>query len=229
MTLDMPPLVTFEREFGNIRSSYDYFNRFGIAKDARILDIGCNYGSLIYNLHQAGFEDVTGVDVGAEAIEQGKEKYQLLADRLLAYDGLTLPFEEGMFDVVLMFDVIEHIPEIETFLREQACRVLRPGGLFIFQTPNKYINIPWEIINHRSFTRYKEFHCSLQTYTSLPQLLEQSGFDHVHIEKYNILTEHNKKKVTRKIGAWAVPILNVLSALPLRMFPNFWGICRKKK
>lgn len=222
-------LVTFEREFGNIRSSYDYFHRFGIGKENRILDIGCNYGSLIYNLYEAGYQDVTGVDVDAAAVEEGKAKYVDIADRLLPYDGLELPFEDERFDVVVMFDVIEHIPAIDDFLREQACRVLRPGGLFIFQTPNKYINIPWEVINHRSFTRYKEFHCSLQTYNSLPKLLENAGFDHVHIEKYNILTEHNKNKVTRKIGAWAVPILNVLSALPLRMFPNFWGICRKKK
>jgi len=61
-----------------------------------------------------------------------------------------------------MFDVIEHIPNIEDFLKGQVYRVLKEKGIFVFQTPNKIINIPWEIINQRSLTKWKKYHCSLQ-------------------------------------------------------------------
>lgn len=58
-----------------------------------------------------------------------------------------LPFEDGAFDCVISFQVIEHIGRDREFVREVA-RVLRPGGRFIVTTPNAPMSLtrnPWHV------------------------------------------------------------------------------------
>jgi 2-polyprenyl-3-methyl-5-hydroxy-6-metoxy-1,4-benzoquinol methylase len=220
-------IITQEGEMGNIQSSLDYFLKFNLPKEARILDIGCNYGSLIFNLYNLGYKNVRGVEIDKDAIEKGKIFYPDISIKLSTHEAGNLPFEDNSFDVALMFDVIEHVPNVQDFLKHEVHRVLKKGGTFIFQTPNKIINIPWEILNQYSFTKWKGYHCSLQVLSSLKKTLIEGGFSSVIIEKGNILTEHNKNKVKRKMGYVGIPLLMILQKLPLSIFPNFWGSCRK--
>lgn len=223
----MKEIILQNHELGNILSSIDYFLKFKIPKKAKILDVGNNYGSLIFNLYKAGYKNVYGIDTNNESIKNGKKTYKEISKRMNFYDGKKIPFASNFFDVVLMFDVIEHIPNVKDFLKEEVYNVLKKNGIFIFQTPNKLINIPWEIINQKSFTKWKGYHCSLQTKTSLRKILEQSGFQKIIIEKNTILTQHNKSKVKRKIGIFGLPILYFLQAMPLGIYSNLWGNCRK--
>lgn len=211
------------KEHGNIQSSLDYFLKFNIPKNAKILDIGCNYGTLIYNLYKLGYKNVFGIDINKEAINQGKKNYKSIKNKLKIYDGINISFQKESFDVVLMFDVIEHIPNVQNFLKEQVYKILKKQGIFIFQTPNKYINIPWSIIYDRSFYNYKRYHCSLQTYSSLKKLLKNSGFKNIKLEKYNINTEHNINKLKFKLGVFGIFLLNIISIMPLIFQSNFFG------
>lgn len=219
----MNKVILQEREYGNIESSLQYFLKFNIPGDAKILDIGCSFGSLIYNLYRLGYRNIYGLDVNEGFIKNGQNLYKEIAHNIQIYDGKKLPFDDELFDVVLMFDVIEHIPDVERFLKEEVYRVLRRSGTFIFQTPNKVVNIPWEIINKRSFTRWKNDHCSLQTYRQLKNLLNTSGFKKVEVEKYNIYTGHNIAKVRKKLGVLGVWTLKAFPIFPSFLYPNFWG------
>ena len=214
---------TLQKELGNIQSSLDYFLMSNIPKDAKILDIGCNYGSLIYNLYKLGYKNIKGVDVNKESIKKGKTEYKEISKNISYYNGNKIPVKDESFDVVLMFDVIEHISSIQKFLKNEVYRVLKKEGRFIFQTPNKLTNIPWEILQSKSFTKWKKYHCSLQTYSSLKQLLKYLGFRDIKIEKYNILTEHNKDKIRSKFGFFGGVLLNLVSLMPLRFQSNFFG------
>jgi SAM-dependent methyltransferase len=52
-------------------------------------------------------------------------------------DGIDLPFKENSFDVVVMLDVLEHIPDAKKAFQE-SIRVLRPGGNLIIKVPFLY-------------------------------------------------------------------------------------------
>ena len=226
----MNNVFTQEKELGNIGSSLDYFMKFNIQKSAKILDIGCNYGSLIYNLYKKGYRNVYGVDINNTSIEKGVNCYNEIKRRLFAYDGNILPFPEKEFDVVLMFDVIEHIPNIRDFLKNQVNRIIRGNGVLIFQTPNKPINIIWVYIDNHSFlVKWWEEHCSLQTYWSLKRILKNSNFLDIKLEKYNIYTKHNVNKIKKKAGHLGIFLLKAISKMPLVLYPNFYGSCVKNE
>lgn len=221
------PVRVLEEEHGNIRASLQYlFDRAELKKSDRICDIGCRYGSLIYNLWLRGFENVCGLDVNTDALDSGRAAYPSLASALVHFDGEHLPFPSQSFDVILMFDVIEHIPNPVAFLRKVR-RMLKPDGRLVFQTPNILINILWEIINQRSLSAWRRYHCSLQSLDSLRSLLKATGFCDIVIEKHEILTEHNLKKVRRKLGPLGQYALRAAQNLPLPASPNFYGHCRK--
>ena len=217
-----------QNEHGNIASSFNYFMKFNLPKKSEILDIGCNYGSLIYNLTNKGYNNVQGIDINKKNLKIGEKEYPKLKNKLLNYNGEKLPFPDKSFDVILMFDVIEHIPKVQEFLKDEVYRVLKDRGIFIFQTPNKLTNIPWMIIRTKSLTKWKKWHCSLQTYRNLEKLLEKSNFKNIKIEKCKIYTEHNKTKIGKVFGKrLAKLILKFLAKLPTSLNSNFWG-CGKK-
>ncbi len=214
-------------ESGNIVVSLDYFLKFNFPNNYNIIDIGCNFGSLINNIYNSEYQNVVGIDISHSKIVEGKKIYSNISDKLFEYDGVNIPFENQYFDVVMMFDVIEHIPNVSEYLITQVNRILKSDGIFIFQTPNKMTNIPWEIIKEKSFTRYKTYHCSLQTLSSLRKLLQDAGFKNITIKKNNLLTEYNIKRLSKIIGRFSNGTLNCLQKMPLRLFPNFWGYCTK--
>lgn len=216
------------REFGNIEGNCKYLKKFNLSQKNAILDIGCNTGSLINKLYQNGYQNVFGVDISNEAINFGKKKYPNIAGRLLSYEGKKLPFESDNFDVVLMFDSIEHIPEVEKFLKNEVTRVLKKDGRLIFQTPNKYINISWSYIDAKSiFAKWWIEHCSLQTIFSLEKILRNSGFSEIKVEKGPIHTEYNLHKIQNKFGKFSRIISKFIEKMPLAFYPNLFGSAKK--
>ena len=125
-----------------------------------------------------------------------------------------------------MFDVIEHIPALETYM-PQVFRILKPGGWLVFQTPNKYINRIYETIHTRSFTIWKKYHCSLQSPASLRKLLMRSGFAEIRIEKYTIKSEYNLAKLRAQHIPFPEKMMDLADKAPLALFPNMWGSCQK--
>ncbi len=215
------------REYGNVQACIDYFLQQEVSTTDRILDIGAHRGSFVAQLDRRGYANVIGVDIHPDIIEYGKQLYPNIADRLQAYDGRNLPFPPESFDIVTMFDVIEHLPDPSSFL-QQVYHLLHPGGRLIFQTPNKFTNIPWEIARTRSFTTWKKYHLSLQTLHSLRRRLSSVGFQNIHIDRYNIKTPYNINKTRRVLGRPGLFLLHVMCRMPLVLYPNFWGNCQKE-
>ncbi|MFM7466155.1 MAG: class I SAM-dependent methyltransferase [Cyanobium sp.] len=96
---------------------------------ARILDLGCGSGALLERLEVMGYRDLTGVDIRPPATTEAIRYVQ--AD----LDQFRLDAADGSFDLALAVEVIEHIENPGLFLAELA-RLLKPGGLALFTTPN---------------------------------------------------------------------------------------------
>jgi len=106
-----------------------------LARGKRVLDAGCGAGYGSEELAHAA-ERVVGVDVAAEAIEFARAHYQQPNLRFEQASCIALPYADSSFDLMVAFEVIEHLENWREFLRE-ARRVLAPSGQLIVSTPNK--------------------------------------------------------------------------------------------
>ncbi|MCC1481592.1 bifunctional 2-polyprenyl-6-hydroxyphenol methylase/3-demethylubiquinol 3-O-methyltransferase UbiG [Roseibaca sp. Y0-43] len=102
-----------------------------------VLDLGCAGGFMAEALDDRGAR-VTGIDPAAEAIAAARAHAEQTG-RKISYDvgvGEALPYTDASFDVVVCVDVLEHVQDLGQVLGEVA-GVLRPGGLFLFDTINR--------------------------------------------------------------------------------------------
>jgi len=106
-----------------------------LSRRKQVLDAGCGagYGAAELARSAAG---VLGIDCSADAIAYARAEYTAANLRFEEGDCLALPAADGSIDLVVAFEVIEHLENWRGFLAE-ARRVLAPSGQFIVSTPNK--------------------------------------------------------------------------------------------
>lgn len=218
--------VDFDRaNWGNLSSNIDFLEKTRVLDTARrILEIGCGQCQLMLKLKKDGHE-VTAIDAEREVVAAAPTEL----DVRLA-DGSDLPFADNSFEVVLSFDVIEHIPDTNAHLAEVR-RVLKPGGYYLLQTPNKWTNIPFEMV--RWSTRYGvrrmfDFlkppqHCSLHSYWQLKRRMRDNGFT-IRFYDIPVVNEYFVDKVQTYLGKTGAAVLKVANPdkLPLPLRTNFY-------
>ena len=105
------------------------------APGRRALDAGCGVGYGATLLADAGAAEVAAVDVAAAVVEAARERVGDSVDVEVA-DVRELPFPDNAFDLVVCFEVIEHISEQDRAL-DELVRVLAPGGVLLVSSPNR--------------------------------------------------------------------------------------------
>ncbi len=100
-------------------------------RPARVMDLGCGAGDSV-DLFRSLDPEVRWVGVDIESSPEVSGRTRADAD-LVTFDGLRLPFEDASFDLVYCKQVLEHVEQPHSLLREVA-RVLRPGGSFAGST-----------------------------------------------------------------------------------------------
>ncbi len=125
-----------------------------LAESTKVLDLGCNTGYGTEILAGAA-KEVVGVDVSQKAILAARAKYGRPGLRFEVVDGNRLPFQDGEFDVIVSFQVIEHVVDYGKYVVELK-RVLSPAGIALFTTPNARLRLdpgmrPWNRLHSREF------------------------------------------------------------------------------
>ena len=123
-----------------------------VRPDSRVLDAGAGAGNLFpYNL-KGRVKEIVGVDLDPRV-----ESNQRL-DRGIVSELMSVPYDDDYFDVVFSRYVFEHIASPQAFLAEM-CRILRPGGLLLFLTPNKwhYTSLVARLTPHAFHNWYNRF------------------------------------------------------------------------
>jgi SAM-dependent methyltransferase len=106
-----------------------------LARGKRVLDAGCGAGYGAAELAHAS-QSVVGIDCAMEAVGFAREHYRLPNLQFEQASCTALPHRDSSFDLVVGFEVIEHLENWRDFLREVR-RVLAANGQFIVSTPNK--------------------------------------------------------------------------------------------
>jgi SAM-dependent methyltransferase len=103
----------------------------------RVLDVGCGAGTDLVRFVKGGAIGA-GVDVSSSAIALAKQNFaqQGLQADLREADGEHLPFDDGAFDVVFAHGVVQYTSN-DKALVDECHRVLKPGGLAVFQVYNR--------------------------------------------------------------------------------------------
>lgn len=141
------------------------------ARGRRLLDIGSGEGFFAGLAARRGWT-VTATDYLPEGVERSAQR--LGAGRVVRSDATSLPFAPASFDVVTLWDVVEHLPEPAAALAE-ARRVLAPGGLLALSTPNTRARSV--LCRGRDSTQYHdETHVSLWAPEHWEQALATAGF-----------------------------------------------------
>jgi SAM-dependent methyltransferase len=110
------------------------------AAGRRVLDAGCGtaYGTRM--LAEAGAAHVTGVDVATAVLDAARPGCPGNVE-LLQGDLRELPVPDRAFDLVVCFEVIEHVDDPEAALMELE-RVVAPGGILLISSPNRDVYEP---------------------------------------------------------------------------------------
>lgn len=146
---------------------YLFAQQFAPGKTVLDIGCGCGYGSCL--LAEGGAETVIGVDISEEAIRYSKEHYSARGLDFEVMDCTNLKFPNRTFDLVVAFEIIEHIPNCKGLLSE-AKRVLKGDGVFIVSTPNRVTYPPGNPFHVKEFflqefvELLKEFFISVVVY-----------------------------------------------------------------
>ncbi len=122
--------------------AYEHWHRYAfaaaLARDKIVLDVasGEGYGTALLAEHASS---AVGVDISNAAVIHSAKKYQ--DRRILGFvqaSCTALPFASHTFDLIVSFETIEHVDEIQQRLMiEEFSRVLKPDGLLLISSPNK--------------------------------------------------------------------------------------------
>lgn len=149
--------------------SYQWYLRGWLDARGAWLDLGCGQGSLLELAKRSGCDPVLGVDASPEMVEVALARgHQVQLGR--AMDFLRSE-REARWDVVSLFDVLEHVSRDDGLaLLEEIRRVLRPGGVCIVKLPNA--ESPWGF----HVTASDLTHEAAYSPTSLTQIATVAGF-----------------------------------------------------
>ena len=223
--------TSFSNYKGKSCSKLNYFKKNYIQylpgeKTAKILDIGCGRGEFLRLLKENGHTNFLGVDIGKELIEYCRKRVTVnvkLINNLQSF----LKENQETYDLIVIFDVIEHFNKDDIFeLVPLLKNSLAVGGTLIIQTINQ-ANVFGLLHRYNDFTHevgFNEF--------SLAQLAKLAGFSEYNIYPLKIPTTSMPRLIQiclRKIWYAIVKLLHRIEGTlkPKVITPVIYMVCRK--
>jgi SAM-dependent methyltransferase len=145
----------------------------------RLLDVGCFIGKFLSAAKEAGWYGC-GLELSAEAVEYCRTELGLDVRQGTL---MTTDLDTESFDIVTMFDVIEHFQE-PLYNLQKAAQLLRPGGLLYIETPN-YNSVP-RVLLDKQWSVFFPWHFYYFDAKTLATTLRKAGFEVVRVQALGI-------------------------------------------
>ncbi len=156
--------------------------RLALQPGETVLDLGCGEGRHSILAYLEAPITVVGLDLSSPDLATTKQRFSEFEDaqdntrslNLIQGSGLTLPFADHRFDVVICSEVLEHIPEFERVLAEIR-RVLKPGGRISVSVPRFFPEwICWKLSD--AYHEVPGGHVRIFRTSQLTQAVEKQNF-----------------------------------------------------
>jgi SAM-dependent methyltransferase len=194
----------------------------------KLLDIGCNIGLFLNEARMAGF-DTTGVELNNACAEYARTHFELEVHS----DYLNnIAFEATSFEVVTLYDVLEHIPDLRGILADIR-KILAPNGLLVVQSPN-LDSLMAELAKSTWSWLSPPDHLFHFTPGSLCSLIEQSGYSILQVKTWepvdafcdDVMRARLGNSLPAKIARTLIRLTGLALALVTLMKKTWW---RKQK
>ena len=205
----------------------------------RILDVGCGRGILPALMRERGWE-AHALEFSETAARHAREELRL---PVFVGDFLQSPYADGSFDTVVLWHVLEHLPDPVASLRK-AHRILRSGGLLVIAVPNYeslqarfsgrhwfHLDVPRHyyhfgldvlrrLLIDNGFSILDVSHLSLEQnpYGWIQSLLDKLGLPHNSL--YDILKSKSARSVAHPFRASPIQSLLNFLLLPIVVPPS---------
>jgi SAM-dependent methyltransferase len=185
-----------------------------IKPTGNFLEVGCAGGAFLSAARDAGYH-VNGVEYSAEAATFARTHFGL---EVWTGDLTGAAYPDNSFDVVFMGDVLEHLPDPVTTIREIG-RVLNPGGLLVIECPmqtntlfSRVGFIVYSVLGRKTTVHLPPYHLFEYRPASMKYLLQRCSFDVTFLNQSTI----QPREVTLR-GPWAARV-----GKKLFQYPNYW-------
>lgn len=214
----LPPEFTGERVIPG-QVDVDLFNEHvsryafarGFAKGKRVLDLGCGTGYGAFAMAQVA-ASVTGVDLSQDAINHARLHYP--AANLKFEQGDVTEVREGAYDLMIAFEVIEHLENWRGLLRSASGQLTHEGWLLV-STPNKPV-----YAEARGASGGNEFHVHEFEYEEFQQALAEV-FPHVKM----LVQNHSAGLLFAPVHGVGACEVQLSGAVSLAEAQFFVGVC----
>jgi SAM-dependent methyltransferase len=161
----------------------DFLDRFVVGRSGRLLDMGCGLGFFVRAVAAHPGWEAHGCEISEAAVRYANEV--LSQPRVVRARLAEAPGAKASFDVITMWDVLDHILEPDVLLR-RCHELLKPAGLLFIRTPNIAIHLPRArlkklVLGERPGRSYLMARDHFHHYApgTLRRLLERNGFSDV--------------------------------------------------
>ena len=135
----------------------------------KILNIGCGYNTFLVKLQDKGY-DVTAIDINENIVEFSRSKLGIEKVYNTRIEDFIAGYKSEKFDVIIFFELLEHLEEPGNFLRSLR-KILKKGGFIVFSVPNRKRFRP-----QAHWADYPPHHLTRWSRESVINNLKKSGF-----------------------------------------------------
>jgi 2-polyprenyl-3-methyl-5-hydroxy-6-metoxy-1,4-benzoquinol methylase len=194
---------------------------------ADVLELGCSHGSFVALMQQCGYQ-ATGVEMSPWVVSLGRETFEVPI-HVGPVENLDLP--KGSLDVVVLMDVLEHLPNPKSTIIH-CIELLKPDGFLLIQTPEFKEDMRYDSLLETKGSFLQQLkadeHLYLFSQRSVTALLKQVGVEYIYFEQaifvhYDMFLIASKKSLdTYRVEQWEAELMKtsyrriVLAMLDMR-------------